>query len=58
MDMAIRVFRCSECGHKMRVTGEACGYCHAPKLVHQRLGVYLGIGAAIVVAALFYNAFG
>ena len=42
----------------MRVTGEACGYCHTPKLFHQRLGLYLGAAAAVIVAALFYSALG
>ncbi len=54
--MAIRVFRCSDCGHRMRLTGDTCGYCHAPKLPHQRLEfwvvllVLLAIGFALYMA--------
>ena len=52
--MAIRVFRCSECGHKMRVAGAACGHCHTPKLLHQRLGLYVaGLGALLGLAGLW-----
>jgi hypothetical protein len=52
-DMTIRVFRCSDCGHKMRLTGTTCGYCHTEKLLYQRLGFYLAILAGLAVAAVF-----
>ncbi|GGH48192.1 hypothetical protein GCM10011341_09770 [Frigidibacter albus] len=31
----LRMFRCHECGHKMRLSGEACGRCHAIKPRYQ-----------------------
>lgn len=27
----LRLFRCHECGHKMRANGDICGRCHAMK---------------------------
>ena len=52
--MAIRVFRCTDCGHKMRLAGDACGRCHTPKLPHQRLGLYLAVLALPVAGILLY----
>jgi hypothetical protein len=34
--MTIRMFRCTECGHKMRLSGTDCGYCHTIKAPTQR----------------------
>jgi len=31
----LRVFRCHECGHKMRLAGDHCGRCHAIKPSYQ-----------------------
>lgn len=39
--MALRYFRCSNCGHKMRVRGTHCGNCHRPKHPWQMTSVYL-----------------
>lgn len=33
--MQLRVFQCHECGHKMRLSGEHCGRCHAIKPPYQ-----------------------
>jgi len=45
--MAVRIFRCRDCGHKMRLSGAQCGNCFTDKELHQRITV-----VAIVLAAL------
>lgn len=49
--MAIRVFTCRECGHKMRLGGRACGYCHADKLPWQS-GVLVVGGVLVALCAV------
>lgn len=29
--MAVRLFRCKSCGHRMRLAGRECGKCQHPK---------------------------
>lgn len=36
----MRVFNCHDCGHKMRLTGESCGYCYTRKAWYQQSGVF------------------
>lgn len=34
--MAFRVFRCRDCGHRMRLSGDQCGKCFYEKAFYQR----------------------
>ena len=38
----IRIFRCHECGHRMRLSGGLCGVCHADKPGWMRPDTVLG----------------
>lgn len=33
--MALRVFKCHDCNHRMRFAGQYCGKCYAKKEGHQ-----------------------
>ncbi|WP_177177874.1 hypothetical protein [Citreimonas salinaria] len=48
--MTVRLFRCDECGHRMRLGRNYCGRCFAAKPVAQRPAMMSLF--AIVVAAL------
>ncbi len=37
----MRIFTCHECGHKMRVAGDECGRCNAPKPILKKGSLYL-----------------
>ena len=54
--MTIRMFRCTECGHKMRLSGTDCGYCHTIKAPTQRpecvVMAVIGIFAIFVAVGL------
>lgn len=39
--MAIRLFRCRDCGHSMRLTGSYCSACLLPKALYQRIGTWI-----------------
>lgn len=39
--MAIRLFRCRECGHRMRMSFDTCGRCNEYKKPYQRLYFYV-----------------
>jgi|OM-RGC.v1.034705617 hypothetical protein len=61
--MVIRVFRCHDCGHRMRLLGERCGYCKAPKRIYQRIGpflwtVVLTLGLSIILTVVFSGVVG
>lgn len=45
--MAVRVFRCSECHHRMRLYGESCGKCHQPKPIWQTGGAWTAVALLI-----------
>ena len=51
-DRAIRVFECPECGHRMRLTGTRCGYCHHPKALYQQAFLLIPLGLFLVVATV------
>lgn len=38
--MAIRIFRCHECKHRMRMSQDTCGRCNEDKRRYQRLYFY------------------
>lgn len=38
--MALRVFTCDHCGHKMRIAHHSCGNCNEYKKPYQRLYFY------------------
>ena len=57
--MTIRIFRCTECGHKMRLSGTDCGYCHTIKAPTQRpesvvltlvgiFAIFVAVGLAVL----------
>jgi len=54
--MAIRLFQCARCGHKMRLSGARCGACGDAKGFLQRpllvLGLLIILGAAIAAFTL------
>lgn len=54
MEMTVRVFRCADCGHKMRLSGATCGRCHTEKRVYQRLDLYMWMLAVPGTALAFY----
>ncbi len=39
--MAIRIFRCEHCDHKMRLGGDCCGWCNEYKKPYQRMYFYV-----------------
>ncbi len=47
--MTIRLFKCPDCGHKMRIQGKACGMCYSQKPLPKRIGVWLTLGASLLV---------
>ncbi len=47
--MQLRVFRCHECGHKMRLSGETCGRCHAIKPAFQGVIYRLVLLSPVIV---------
>lgn len=47
--MAIRLFTCASCGHKMRLRGASCGKCFAPKTLFQHPEVWV-IPVALIIA--------
>ncbi len=49
--MAVRIFLCSRCGHRMRLGGARCGWCHQRKKGWQRPWFYLWSGGLIVLIA-------
>lgn len=51
--MAIRIFRCHDCGHKMRLAGDSCGLCHTRKAPYQRLSFYAAILALPLVGLAY-----
>lgn len=49
----MRFFHCHDCGHKMRLMGESCGYCHCRKAWYQQPGViFSSLALSAVVAIL------
>ena len=46
---ALRVFRCRECGHRMRLAGRLCGRCHARKGLLQSRAIVIASGSAIMI---------
>ena len=51
--MTFRLFRCSDCGHRMRLGRNHCGKCLTPKPVAQRpFTVWLVAIAASLAATL------
>lgn len=48
--MTIRLFKCRECGHRMRFAGTACGRCHTEKRVYQLPMLYSGSLTLIALA--------
>ncbi|MDP3339981.1 hypothetical protein [Frigidibacter sp.] len=47
--MQLRVFQCHECGHKMRLSGDHCGRCHAIKPAYQGLIYRLALLSPVLV---------
>lgn len=45
----MRLFKCSACGHRMRLRGAQCGYCSQYKPFHQRVEFWIVIAIAIIV---------
>lgn len=55
--MALRVFTCHDCGHKMRFGGSYCGSCYARKDTHQNPMVWaavLFILIAVIIGLLLW----
>lgn len=50
--MIIRIFTCSNCGHKLRFGRSYCGYCRKPTNMLNRTSTYV-IGA-VVLGGLVY----
>lgn len=50
--MQLRVFRCHECGHKMRLAGEQCGRCHALKPAWQGVVYRLALLAPAILLGI------
>ncbi|MGO4917774.1 hypothetical protein [Pseudogemmobacter sp. W21_MBD1_M6] len=52
--MALRLYHCAKCGHKMRLASSQCGRCYSKKPFHQTIGalflVVVCIGSVTVVA--------
>lgn len=49
----MRLFRCNQCGHKMRVSRSRCGRCYADKSRFQRSApVYTAFAVIAVFAVL------
>lgn len=55
--MAIRVFKCSSCGHPMRLSGDECGACYNAKPGWQKPGSLFTIVAVPVVIVVGFFAF-
>jgi len=51
-DMALRVFSCKSCGHRMRLSGPRCGYCFSAKPLSQRVGFWASVSVVIVLIAV------
>lgn len=53
--MALRLFRCDSCGHRMRFKGGHCGRCFAEKQPHQKpfssVALMAGVVAVLLVGA-------
>ena len=45
----MRVFRCDDCGHKMRFFGNSCGKCYLEKRTMQKGSTWVMILLAVVV---------
>lgn len=54
--MAIRVFRCDECGHRLRLNARKCGACFASTPSRNRLGVPALAALALMGGALAWLA--
>ena len=50
--MAIRLFVCDDCGHRMRLGGHYCGACHIPKRWWQMPVTIYALALAVLVALL------
>jgi hypothetical protein len=51
--MALRVFTCRECGHRMRYGARRCGNCYAPTPGSNRVRtLILGLGLLAVAAGV------
>lgn len=50
--MSLRVFRCDQCDHRMRLFGTQCGKCGEPKPVFQRPILY--VVGAVAAPLLFF----
>lgn len=50
--MALRYFRCTTCGHKMRVNGTHCGNCYRPKQPWQMTSVYLTVLVLVLLGLI------
>ncbi|TYP83592.1 hypothetical protein BD830_103632 [Maritimibacter alkaliphilus HTCC2654] len=53
--MAIRIFKCTACGHRMRLASNYCGSCFNEKPGWQKPGSLIAMAAipAIVVVGFF-----
>jgi ribosomal protein L37AE/L43A len=47
--MAIRIFRCESCGHRLRLGAGYCGKCTFPTLARNRTGTWLLVLLALPV---------
>jgi hypothetical protein len=49
--MAVRLFTCSNCGHKLRLGVDSCGYCRKSTPILNRSSVLAILAAVIVIVA-------
>lgn len=50
--MQLRVFQCHECGHKMRLSGNQCGRCHATKPAYQVVAYRLALISPVILIGI------
>lgn len=53
--MAIRIFKCVQCGHKMRFSGVECHNCYGSKQPYQS-PIYIVLTAVVLLVALIMAA--
>ena len=51
MVAVLRVYKCRDCEHRMRLFGSSCGHCFADKGFFQRAGVFIGALVALFLLA-------
>jgi uncharacterized OB-fold protein len=50
--MAVRLFKCKKCGHKLRLGVDNCGKCSAPTPLYNRENV-LGLALVLSFSVIF-----